>query len=434
MSRGPVAGDADRLDASEAAAAIAAGSLRSEALVADCLARIAARDAQIGAWAFVDAERALDAARCCDASPPRGLLHGLPVGVKDVLDTFDLPTLHGSPLYAGARPAHDSDCVAALRRAGAIVLGKTTTTEFASPIGVGVRHPGDPTRTPGVSSSGSAAAVADRMVPLAIGTQTGGSVIRPASYCGVFGYKASIDGLPRGGIRHLRPSLDSIGLFARALPDIALLQSAMLGRSHIPATAWPQSRAPRLGFCRTGEWPLASPETQRGLDLAVQRLAAQGATVQEIELPPPFDQAIDAFSVIVTRETAATMKDELARHLDALNPWLRGVAAKAAPISDGRYADALAVAVECRALLAVVFGSVDAIVAPAASGEAPQDRFGMADPAFAPLWTLMHGPAISVPAFEGPHGMPIGLQLVGPVDGDDRTLGVAGWVVAALAG
>jgi Asp-tRNA(Asn)/Glu-tRNA(Gln) amidotransferase A subunit family amidase len=258
-------------------------------------------------------------------------------------------------------------------------------------------------------------------------------VIRPASYCGIFGYKASIDGLPRGGIRHLRRSLDAIGLFARALPDIALLRAGMLGRSRVPPLAWPKSRPPRLGFCRTGEWPLARPETQRALALAVQELRVRGAIMQEIDLPWPFDQALEAFSVIVTRETSVTMRNELAQHLGALNPWLRGVAAKAATISEARYADALAVAAECRARLRVIFRSVDAIVTPAASGEAPQDRFGMADPAFTPLWTMMHGPAISIPAFTGPHGLPIGLQVVGPVDEDDRTLGVAGWLVAALA-
>lgn len=412
---------------------MAADAMTAEHLMADCLARIAARDPHIGAWTCVDAKAALAEARQRDASPRQGLLHGLPVGVKDVLETFDLPTCHGSTLYTGARPMRDSDCVAALRRAGAIVLGKTTTTEFASPIAVGVRNPHDVTRTAGVSSSGSAAAVSDRMVPLAIGTQTGGSVIRPASYCGIVGYKASIDGLPRGGIRHVRPSLDAIGLFGRTVEDIALLRAGMLGLAAVPSTTWAERRAPRLGFCRTFEWPCARPETREGLVDAARRLAARGAIVQEIELPSPFEHALDAFGVIVVRETAITMQAEFAAHRRALNPWLQGIPAKAASLSDAEYCDAQAVAQACRDQLAAIFGSVDAILTPAATGEAPQDLFGAADPVFAPLWSLMHGPALSIPAFTGPQGMPIGVQLVGPIGADERLLAVAAWIVEALA-
>ena len=425
--------DEDRpLSACAAARAIAEGTLRSEALVSECLARIAAREPVLHAWAHVDPGLALKNARACDLHPYAGLLRGIPVGVKDVLDTHDMPTAHGSVLYEGQRPARDSECVAALRRAGAVILGKTSTTEFASPIAAGVRNPHDLTRTAGVSSSGSAAAVADGMVPLALGTQTGGSVIRPASYCGVFGYKASIDGLPRGGIRHFRPSLDAVGLFARTLPDIALLRAGMLGHSSVTATAWSQSRAPRLGFCRGPEWHLAEPATRQALEHAAGRLRSAGADTRNVELPAPFEHALEAFGVIVLRETAVTMTPEFRDHLNALNPWLRSVAANAQAVSDARYRHALAVAQECRVQLARIFRDVDALITPAAAGEAPQDLFGAADPAFGPLWTLMHGPSISIPACRGPHGMPVGMQVVAAVGADDRLLAVADWIVAAL--
>jgi len=253
------------IDATSARAAIDRGDLTASSLVTACLARIAARDALIGAWAHVAGDAARQRAAALDRATDRGLLHGVPVGVKDVLDTFDMPTAHGSALYRGDVPARDAACVAALRSAGAVIVGKTTTTEFASPIAVGVRNPRDPTRTAGVSSSGSAAAVADGHVPVALGTQTGGSVIRPASYCGIVGYKGDIDAFDRGGIRHVRPSLDALGVFARCVDDIALVRRA-LGARDDDARFAARDGAPRLALCRTPEWPRAHPATRRRHD------------------------------------------------------------------------------------------------------------------------------------------------------------------------
>ncbi len=419
------------LTASAARAAMAAGELTAEALVSDCLARIRARGAELGAWALVDPDRALQQARALDCIPPRGVLHGIPVGIKDVLDTCDMTTAHGSVIYQGARPGNDSACVAALRRAGAVILGKTATTEFASPIAIGVRNPHDTTRTPGVSSSGSAAAVADFMVPLALGTQTGGSVIRPATYCGIYGYKATISSLDRGGIRHLRPSLDTLGLFARSLPDIALLRAALLGGAPGVA-AWPKGKVPRLGLCRTHQWPLATPETQAAIAGAARKLAA-GAEIIEIELPDMFADALDAFAVIAALEGARSLEREIREHPDTMNPWLREAAAKAASITDEHYQAALAHAAECRVHLSRVFGEVDALITPATAGEASQKLTGLEDQSFCPLWTMMHGPCVSIPAFTGPSGMPMGLQVVGPIHGDDRVIGICAWIAEALA-
>jgi len=384
--------------------------------VAECLARIEAREGEIHAWAYVDPEHALAQARALDGMPSKGPLHGIPVGIKDVLDAFDMPTQHGSSIYRDHRPGRDANCVSWLRKAGAVILGKTASTEFASPIPIGVRNPLDFTRTPGVSSSGSAAAVADLMVPLALGTQTGGSVIRPAAYCGIYGYKGSIDAIDRGGIRHVRPSLDTVGVFARSLEDIGRM---------VPFQ--PLERPPRLGFCRTYEWHLAKPETQEALLGAAGLLGAK-----EIELPSLFADALESFRVIVLRESALAYEHEFREHLDTMNDWLKDVAAKAQSISDSVYDKARAHAAQCRAYLATVFRDVDAIITPATAGEASQKLTGLEDQTFCPLWTMMHGPCVTIPAFKGPNGMPMGLQVVGPVGGDNRLLAVCSLIAKRI--
>ena len=390
----------------------------TEARVAECLERIQAREPEIRAWAYVDREHALAQARALDRTPPRGPLHGVPIGIKDVLDTHDMPTEYGSSVYKGFRPKEDSNIVAALRRAGAVIVGKTRTTEFASPIPVGVRNPLDFTRTPGVSSSGSAAAVADGMIPIALGTQTGGSVIRPAAYCGIYGYKASLDTLDRGGIRHLRPTLDTLGVLARSLDDIALVQGSEIR---------PLDRKPRVGFCRTHEWPLAKPEMQQAVLQAADKLGAE-----EVELPALFADALESFRVIVLRESAMAYATEFRDHLDTMNDWLRNVAAEAATITDAQYARALDHATRCRAYLADIFRTFDTLITPATAGEASQKLTGLEDQTFCPLWTLMHGPCATIPAFKGPNGMPMGLQIVGAVNTDAHLVAVARWIDSAL--
>ena len=423
--------DVDALDVTAARACMNDGRLTASSLVAACLARIASRDPLIGAWAHVAGDAARQRAAALDRVTDRGLLHGVPVGVKDVLDTFDMPTAHGSALYRGDVPARDAACVAALRGAGAVILGKTTTTEFASPIAVGVRNPRDPTRTAGVSSSGSAAAVADGHVPVALGTQTGGSVIRPASYCGIVGYKADIDAFDRGGIRHVRPSLDALGVFARGVDDIALVRRALGARGDDAGFA-ARDGAPRLALCRTPEWQRADPTTRDAIEGAVARLRDAGATFSEIILPAPFEHALAAFDTIVVRESAVAMANELAGAGAALNDWLRGVAAKARSITDADVRDAQRVAAQCRARLANVFDDCDAIVTPAASGEAPAELRGAADAAFTPLWTLVQGPCVSLPVLAGPNGLPVGLQVVGARGADAALLATSAWIVDAL--
>ena len=258
-------GKLNSLTATEMARRLARGETTSVDIVEACLARIAERNSTLRAWAYVDRNHALAQARARDAEPRRGPLHGVPVGIKDIFDTYDMPTAHGSQAFKSHRPAANSGIVGLMRRAGLIILGKCTTTEFATPIPAGVRNPRDLGRSPGVSSSGSAASVADCMTPLSLGSQTGGSTILPASFCGVFGFKASLTGLDRGGIRHLRPTVDSVGLFARDIDDIALLNAVLTG--HGPPAPPNDVAGLRVGMCRTFNWSQAQPETVDALEI-----------------------------------------------------------------------------------------------------------------------------------------------------------------------
>ncbi len=407
-------GGLNLLSATEAAARIAAGDITSEALVADCLARIEARDGALRAWAFVDPELALAEARSRDAAvAPLGPLHGVPVGIKDVLDTKDMPTEYGSEIYRGYRPAADSACVAALRRAGAVLIGKTTTTQFASPIPVGVRNPHDTDRTPGVSSSGSAAAVADFMVPLANGTQTGGSVILPAAFCGVVGYKASLDGLDRSGIAGLKRSLDTLGLFARTVEDIALVYTAVTGE---PVRT---SGRPRVGLCRTPMWDEAEPCAQEALERAGAALSAAGYEVDDIDLPPPLHGIEGPFRVISNYEGKRALASEYRDHMDLINDWIRETGES--DWSHDDYATALAAAEDARNAMSALYDDYPVILTPSTSGEAPADLVSPTMSSFNRMWTLMHGPTITLPTATGPAGMPVGVQLAAR-PGDDAAL------------
>lgn len=426
-------GGLNLLSATEMSGEMASGRATSEGIVRDCLARIAARDPEIEAWAFIDPELALQQAREADSlraeKGPIGPLHGIPVAVKDVLDTADMPTEYGSAIHKGHRPKQDCAIVAALRRAGAVILGKTRTTEFASPIPCGVKNPQDFGRSPGVSSSGSAAAVADYMVPLALGTQTGGSVILPAAFCGVAGYKASLDGLDRKGIRHLRPTLDTLGALARSADDLSAFRTAISGSA---STFDPEDTQPRIGLCRTLNWEEAQPESVAALETTAKALADAGATVVEAQWPDIFAGIEAAFRVISSVEGVRSMEAEHRDHADELNDWIRQGAEIGRTCSPTQYDEALAHAAACRAALAGVFNDVDFLITPSTAGEATDDLTGVSNSAFNRVWTLMHGPCITLPAFTGPNGLPVGMQLVGAVGSDDALLVQAEWVWGRL--
>jgi Asp-tRNA(Asn)/Glu-tRNA(Gln) amidotransferase A subunit family amidase len=416
-------GGLNLLTATEAAKRLESGTATSVKLVEDCLARIEARDGALHAWRFVDRELALAQARARDAEPRRSVLHGVPVGIKDIFDTHDMPTEYGSSIHAGFRPAIDSVVVALIRRAGMVILGKCTTTEFASPVPIGVRNPHDLTRTPGVSSSGSAAAVADFMVPLALGSQTGGSTILPAAFCGIVGYKASLTGLDRGNIRQLRSTLDTLGLLARSIADIAALHGVLTGGSGALPKA--SVRGLRIGVCHTNNWQHAQPETVEALADAERKLAAAGANMRSAEWPAAFDGIEDTFGVISTVESARALAAEARDHHDKLNFWIKDALAAAARHSPARFDQAQRHAIECQRALGTLFEQCDAILTPSTNGEAPADLVSVTASGFNRVWTLMHGPCLTVPAYSGPNGMPVGVQVVGPIGSDARTMAVA---------
>ena len=379
----------------------------------DCLDRIQAHDDTLQSWAHVDTGHALAQARACDAADtPTGPLHGVPVGVKDVLDTHDMPTEYGSDIYKDHQPATDSACVAALRGAGAVLLGKTTTTQFASPLPVGVRNPAR--YRPHARCLGPAARprrLRTFMVPLANGTQTGGSVILPASFCGVVGYKASLDGLDRAGIAGLKKSLDTLGYFARSAEDIALVYGAVTGQA-VPAEAG----RPRIGVCRTPMWAEAEPCAQTALEAAASKLSAAGYDVADVDLPPQFDTIEQPFRVISNYESKAALADEFQNHMDKMNPWMQETGNSS--WTENEYVEAIAAADDARAALGSLYDDFPVLLTPSTAGEAPADLVSVTMSSFNRMWTLMHGPTMTLPVTTGPNGMPVGVQIAARVDDD----------------
>ncbi len=419
--------DPARLTATEAARQIAAGTLRPEALMEICLGRIAAREGEVHAFAHVDTDRARQAA----AAAPAGPLRGLPIGVKDVIDTADMPSEYNSPIWAGHRPRADAACVAWARAAGGVILGKTVTTEFAT------RHPG-PTanphalhRTPGGSSSGSAAGVAAGFFPLAFGTQTGGSIIRPAAYCGVVGYKPSYATIPRLGMKLMSHSLDTIGVMARSVADCAFFASAVCYRDLGDPDTHPGT-APRIGLCRSPVWNEAQPETQALWERVAAALSRAGATVVSRELPDSYAALTEAHPIVAQSESAASMGWELLTAPEGLSPGLRerldwGLSQPEAIVDSAR-----GVFAALQRDFPNVMDGLDILVTPSAPGEAPVGLHSTGEPVFNAYWTALHVPCVTVPAGEGPNRMPLGIQIVGR-EGDDRaTLAWAQWVAAAV--
>lgn len=420
-----------------AAEEIASGRISSEELTRACLDRIAERERDVGAWVWLSAEHALEEARKRDRETARGLLRGLPVAVKDVIDTADMPTEHGTPIYKDNRPRCDAACIAGAREQGAVVLGKAVTTELANIHPAGTRNPHNLGHTPGGSSSGPAAAVADYMAPLGFGTQTGGSLIRPASYCGIVGYKPTFDFISTAGVKALSATLDTIGVYGRTVPDAALIGRALIGFDALDFDSKPTS-APRIGMYRTPQWSLAEPAMAAAFEDSAGRLARAGARVTQVEAPALMDEIIEAADVINDYETYRTLAYERMHHADRLSSTMTNKLKKAAGVTRQRYLAARATARKCRALLDALFVDLDVMLAPSATGEAPQGlsaigpagRLGPA--AFQQMWTLLHTPAISVPVFTGPQGLPMGAQIIAPREQDERALVWAHWVHQAL--
>jgi Asp-tRNA(Asn)/Glu-tRNA(Gln) amidotransferase A subunit family amidase len=440
--------DLHLLSATEAARLIREGSISSQQLVEAFLTRIREVDAQVEAWAYLDPDHALAQARAADelrlSGQPIGPLHGVPVGIKDIFDTADMPTENGSVLHKGRTPSRDATAVSLLRAAGAVIMGKTVTTEFAYFFPGKTRNPHNFEHTPGGSSSGSAAAVASGMVPLALGSQTNGSTIRPAAYCGVVGFKPTHGLISRRGVSALSRTLDHVGLFARAVDDIALLAEQLIGYDEHDPDTRPRARIPFIqvageepplepmfALIKTPMWERADEETKEGFAEIVEHL---GARVEEVELFPSAQEAWQWHQTIMAPEMALNLAREWERGRDRMSEQLRKQIEQGRTVSAFDYQHALRQINPINESFVELFEQrYDAILTPAAPSAAPKGLSATGDPAFCTLWTLCGMPCISLPLMQAKNGLPIGVQLVGPRGGDARLLRTARWLAARVA-
>lgn len=434
------------LSATDAARAIRDGALSAEELVEACLARIAEADPAIEAWTYIDPEHARTQARARDADRREGRaigpLHGLPIGIKDIFDTADMPTEDGTVLHAGRTPAHDAATVAMLRAAGAVMMGKTVTTECATYTPGKTRNPHNPEHTPGGSSSGSAAAVAAGMVPLALGSQTNGSVIRPAAFCGVFGFKPTHGLIPRSGVLKLSRTLDHVGVFARSIEDIALICESLVGYDAADPDTRPRARPPLqqisaeapplpplLACARTPLWDRVDEESREAFAELTEHL---GDRVVDLDLPAITSEALAWHRTIMEAEMAANLDAEWTRGRDRLSASLQAQLERGRAVTALAYQQAVARIPVINAGFEEIFERCDAILTPAAPGTAPAGLEATGDPSFCTLWTLAGMPAITLPLMQGENGLPIGVQLVGPRGSDARLLRTARWLASTV--
>ena len=436
------------LSLTEAAADIRDGRITAVELIRDCLARIDEVEATVHAWAFLDRDHARQQAEAADLHRKQGKalgpLHGVPIGIKDIIDTGDMPTELGSPLWAGRTPRRDAAVVARLRAAGAVIMGKTVTTEYAYRQPGRTTNPHDAARTAGGSSSGSAAAVAAHMVPGAVGSQTNGSVIRPAAFCGVVGFKPTHGLVPRRGMLLLSRTLDHVGVFARTVPDAALLAETLAGFDEEDPDTRPLARPPlaavaasepplppRLAFVRTPAWERVEPVTREAFAELGEVL---GDAMADVELGASFEPVVAMHRTIMEVEMAHNLSRDYDKGRDRLSPALREVIERGRAQAAVDYTAAVAGIPALNGALEPLFDEFDAIVTPAAPGEAPHGLATTGDPIFCTIWTYLGTPAVTLPLLRSTAGMPLGVQLVARRGGDARLLRTARWLVETLRG
>jgi Asp-tRNA(Asn)/Glu-tRNA(Gln) amidotransferase A subunit family amidase len=419
------------LTATEIARGIDSGSLTAEAVVRAHLERIDKRDADVLAWSHLARDAALERARVLDRGPRRGLLHGVPMGVKDIIDSVDQPTTYGSPIYKTHQPLADAATIALARAAGAILLGKTVTTEFANRHPGPTRNPHNPAHTPGGSSSGSAAAVADWQVVLATGTQTGGSVIRPAAFCGVFGYKPSYGHFPIAGMKANTEWLDTIGAYARSLDDIALFRAALMAIPHRPIEKI--ETAPRIAICFTPHKDEMQPEGIAAIEEAAAKLAKAGARVSEFEMPPEMFEMREGQKTLSAFDGPRAAADEARRFYGLLSKSFQEDKIDAGnKIDYAGWVAARTLGERGRAIVDAKFSDIDVILTAPAPGEAPLGLERTGNSTFNLLWTYLWMPCVTLPFNRGPKGLPVGIQLVGQQHEDARLIDIAAWAQGAL--
>ena len=419
--------DPAKLTATEAVRLIRDGQLEPIDLMEACLERIAERELAVRAFAWFDGHAAREAAARAGPGP----LHGLPIGVKDVLDTADMPSEYGSPIWRGWRPRADAAAVAWTRAAGGAVIGKTVTTEFATRKPGPTRNPHNPGHTPGGSSSGSAAGVADGFFPLAFGTQTAGSVIRPAAYCGVVGYKPSYGMINRFGMKLMSESLDTVGVMARSVADCALFAGTVAGCDLGDPDARTE-QAPRIGICRSPAWDKALPETGLLLARVASALGRAGASVTDRELSPGVAAVEAAHPIVMNNESARALGWELANAREQISDGLRERLEFGLSQPETAVAAAHALFVSAQRAFPACMEGLDALVTPSAPGQAPAGLEWTGDPAFNLIWTSLHVPCVTVPAGVGHDGLPLGIQIVTRIGEDRQALAWAQWVAAAI--
>lgn len=404
------------------------GELTSERLTSACIERVREREPEVQAWAYFDADLALETARMLDRTPRIGPLHGIPVAIKDIMDTAQMPTAYGSPIYTGYCPKIDAAPVAAVRAAGGLIFGKAITTEFAHRLPGHTRNPLDLERTPGGSSSGCVAAVADGMAPIALTTQTTASTIRPASFCGLVGYRPSFGIMGLMGVKQSAPAMDTVGIIARTVGDCALMRDVLLEKPTRPPTVQTDAKA-RIGFCRTPFWDKVEPEARALIEATVASFAAEGAEVRDLDTPDDFAELQACHRRITSYELVRSLTAERREHMALLSPLLReGRMTDGMRVSFEDYIDAVEIVERARTFAGEFFQPYDFVVCPATSGIAPKGLSSTGLSEFCVLWTSLHVPAITVPLSTRIDNMPLGIQLVGRRGHDMRLFDHALWV------
>jgi Asp-tRNA(Asn)/Glu-tRNA(Gln) amidotransferase A subunit family amidase len=421
----------DLLSAPALARRLALRELSAEAVLRQCLENIDAREPAVHAFAHFDRQHALSAAREADRGAVRGPLHGLPVGVKDIIETSDLPTDFGSRIYSHNHTGRDAHCVAVTRAAGGIVIGKTVTSEFAT-LGPGpTTNPYDSARTPGGSSSGSAAGIAAGMFPLALGTQTVGSIVRPAAFCGVVGYKPTFGRLSRVGVKEISGSLDTVGCFAGSVAGAAFYASVLSG---IAPLVFPENlSAPSIALAQSPFWDAALPETVSLFEVLPDALRRGGAAVRLKPLPEVFASLCDAQMQLWEFEMARCLADVREHSLDEVHPILAMQLVRGMAIPLARYDEIQALALQARGQFEDFFREVDVLIVPSSTGQAPVGLASIGDNVFNRGWNLLHGPCVHVPKGYGPQGLPLGVQVIGAPGRDKETLAAAHWIEVSVA-